>query len=132
MYKQRRKEPDCCTLTKTCVALKLSVFNVLRDNDVLFYRFNFANYIFGIAYYGAYADDKENNLGIPTKGEISEINSKIYNLKCKMAEEFKDKKCDIDDYEDLCELVSNYDKLVERFCYKIFLYGLTSKPKNLG
>lgn len=91
--------------------------------------------IFDIVYYGAYADDKENNLGLPyefaAEGEISKINSKIYNLKCKMAEEFKGKKCDIDDYEDLCELVSNYDKLIEKFCYKMFLYGVTLNPNNL-
>ncbi len=41
-------------------------------------------------------------MGIPYefdgKGEISEINAKIYDLKCKMADEFKGEQCDIDDY----------------------------------
>lgn len=92
--------------------------------------------IFDIAYYGAYADDKKNNLGIPyefeTKGEISDINSNIYNLKCKMAQDYKGEQCDIDDYEDLCELVSLYDDLIREFCYKMFAYGFTLNPKNLG
>ena len=92
--------------------------------------------IFDIAYYGAYADDKENNLGIPyefeAKGEISDINSKIYNLKCKMAQDYKGEQCDIDDYEDLCELVSLYDDLIREFCYKMFLYGFKLNLGNMN
>lgn len=92
--------------------------------------------IYGIAYYGEHYGDVEKNMGIPYefdgKGEISEINAKIYDLKCKMAEEFKGKQCDIDDYKNLCELVANYDDLIEKFCYKMFLYGFTLNPKNLG
>ena len=91
--------------------------------------------VFDRAYYGAYADDKENSLEIPyefeAKGEISEINSKIYDLRCKIAKDFGGEQCDIDDYEKLCELVSYYDKLIEKFCYKMFLYGFTINPKNL-
>ena len=91
--------------------------------------------VFDIAYYGAYADDENSNMGTPyefeAKGEISEINSKIYDLRCKIAKDFGGEQCAIDDYEKLCELVSNYDKLIEKFCYKMFLYGFTINPKNL-
>lgn len=91
--------------------------------------------IYCISYCGEWANDTNHNLGIPyefeAKGEISQINSKIYNLKCKMAEEFKGQKCDIDDYEDLCELVSLYNDLIQKFCYKMFAYGFTLNPSNL-
>lgn len=90
--------------------------------------------VYGIAYYGEYFNDEKNNLGIPyefeSKGEISKINSKIYDLKCKMAKEFKGKECDIDDYEDLCKLVSYYDDLMQEFCYKMFSYGISLNMEN--
>ena len=91
--------------------------------------------VFGIAYYGEYADDKKNNLGIPyefeVKGEISELNSKIYDLKCKIATAHMGRNCNIDDYENLNDLTSYYDDLIEKFCYKMFFYGFTLNPNNL-
>lgn len=90
--------------------------------------------VYGIAYYGEYFNDEKNNFGIPyefeAKGEISKINSKIYDLRCKMAKEFGGEECDIDDYEDLCKLVSYYDDLMQEFCYKMFLYGYALNLDN--
>ena len=83
--------------------------------------------IYGIACYGEHFNDSK-NMGIPYEyggsGKISELNETIYDLKCKMAEEFRGEKCDIDDYTDLCKLVSLYDDLIEEFSYKMFCYGL--------
>ena len=91
--------------------------------------------VFGIAYYGEYADDKKNNLGIPyefaVEGEISELNSKIYDLKCKIATAHMGRNCNIDDYENLNDLTSYYDDLIEKFCYKMFLDELSLSTKSL-
>ena len=90
--------------------------------------------VYGISYYGEHFNDAKNSMGIPYEFEsnekISEINSEIYSLKCKIVEEHKGKKCDIDDYEDLCKLVSSYDDLIKEFCYKMFEYGFTLGSQN--
>ncbi len=39
--------------------------------------------------------------------------------------------CNIDDYENLNDLTSYYDDLIEKFCYKMFFYGFTLNPNNL-
>lgn len=92
------------------------------------------NKVFGIAYYGEHFNDTY-NMGIPyefdAEGNISKLNSKIYNLKCTMATEFNGKDSDIDDYEHLCELTSLYERLLQEYCYKMFFYGFTLNPENL-
>ena len=91
--------------------------------------------VYGIACYGEHFDDG-NNLEIPYEfendGAISEVNDKVYNLKCKMAEEYKNNKNhNTDDYEDLRKLESLYDYLMKEFCYKMFSYGYTLNPENM-
>ena len=70
--------------------------------------------VYGIACYGEHFDDG-NNLEIPyefeSDGAISEVNDKIYNLRCKITEEYtnnKNKNYNTDDYEDLQELECLY------------------------
>ena len=51
--------------------------------------------VYGISYYGEHFNDAKNSMGIPYEFEsnekISEINSEIYSLKCKIVEEHKGK-----------------------------------------
>lgn len=58
------------------------------------------------------------------EGNVSEINREIYNLRCKIASDFLNKESDPDDYPDLDKLTNFYDKLIEQFSYKFFLYGV--------
>ena len=92
--------------------------------------------VYGIAYCGEHFDDG-NNLEIPyefeSDGAISEVNDKIYNLKCKMAEEYKNNKNgNTDDYEDLWKLEFLYECLMKEFCYKMFFYGYNLNPERHG
>ncbi len=90
--------------------------------------------VYGIAYYGEHFSDK-NNLGIPYELDaddtVSELNNRIYNLRCKIIDEIKGQDCDIDDYEALTDLDTLYARLLYKYCYKMFLYGYTLNPDNL-
>ena len=55
---------------------------------------------------------------------VSEINREIYNLRCKIVSDFLNKESYPDDYPDLDKLTNFYDKLIEQFSYKFFLYGV--------
>lgn len=90
--------------------------------------------VYGIACYGEHYDD-QNNMEIPYEfeldGKISNINEEIYNLKCKMVEEYTGKDYfDIGDYRDLRDLDCLYEQLMKEFSYKMFLYGFTLNPEN--
>lgn len=90
--------------------------------------------VYGIACYGEHFDDR-NNLEIPYEfeenGNISDINDKIYNLRCKIAGEYTgNENCDIDNYEDLRKLEFLYECLMKEFCYKMFFYGYTLNLEN--
>lgn len=92
--------------------------------------------IYGKARYGKQVNDDKSVLEISYEHEseadeqIKKLNDKLYNLKCKMVKKFNRKSCDIDDYEDLCTLISLYENLMQEFCYKMFFCGFTLNPDN--
>ena len=89
--------------------------------------------VYGIACYGEHFSDTY-NMGIPYELDadenISEIINSIYNLRCKIAKDINGQDFDIDDYATLNNLDSLYDRLLYKYCYKMFLYGYILNPEN--
>ena len=89
--------------------------------------------IYGIACHGEHFNDG-NNWDIPYEfdkdGKISDLSHKIYELRKRISEDLSGKYYDLDDYDNLINLVTCYERLMKEFCYKMFYYGFKMNLKN--